>query len=89
MAIFFSACSFNKFIFVLALYSICLQMEIVEGRFVWDLSHYCITYCSRFNEQLPLIGVCSCHRITSAHKRTNDPNYQSYRYDQSIDDYTQ
>ncbi len=44
-------------------------IEIVEGRFLWDLSLYCINYCSRMNGQMPLIGVCSCHRITSYHRR--------------------
>ena len=77
--------SLKTFIIVFALYSICLQIENIEGRFVWDLSHYCITYCSRMNEQMPLISVCSCHRITSIHKRTNELNY---RYD-PMDDYSQ
>ncbi len=44
-------------------------IEIVEGRFLWDLSLYCINYCSRVSGQMPPIGVCSCHRIGSYHRR--------------------
>ncbi len=61
--------SYRTILFLLCLYSICNQIEIIEGRFLWDLSYYCINYCSRVNGPIPPIGVCSCHRITSHHRR--------------------
>ena len=48
----------------------CHVIQETEGRFLWDLSSYCINYCSRLGTQIPPIGVCSCHRITSYHRRT-------------------
>lgn len=54
-------------VYILALYSVC---QVIEGRFLWDLSSYCINYCSRMGIQMQPIGVCSCHRITSYHRRT-------------------
>jgi len=55
---------------MLTLYSILNLIENVDGRFLWDLSSYCINYCSRVNDHhYPPIGVCSCHRIASFHRR--------------------
>ena len=54
---------------ILVLYSICQVMQVAESRFLWDLSLYCIQYCSRLGIQSHPIGVCSCHRITSYHRR--------------------
>lgn len=61
--------SYRTILIIFALYSMCNIIKIVEGRFLWDLSLYCINYCSRMNGQMPPIGVCSCHRITSYHRR--------------------
>lgn len=45
-------------------------IQMTEGRFLWDLSSYCINYCSRLNnDQMARIGVCSCHRIMSYYRR--------------------
>jgi hypothetical protein len=61
--------SYRTMLIIFALYSMYNFIEIVEGRFLWDLSLYCINYCSRVNGQMPPISVCSCHRITSYHRR--------------------
>ena len=58
--------SYHLILFIFALYS---MSSIIEGRFLWDLSSYCIEYCSRVSGQISPIGVCSCHRITSYHRR--------------------
>ncbi len=64
-----SGSSFRIIVILIGLYSICNVIEVVEGRFLWDLSLYCINYCSRLNEKTPPISVCSCHRITSYQRR--------------------
>ncbi len=61
--------SYRTILILLSLYLMFNRIEIVESRFLWDLSSYCINYCSRVNGQIPPIGVCSCHRITSHHRR--------------------
>lgn len=60
---------YRTILIVFTLYSLCNIIKNVQGRFLWDLSSYCINYCSRMNGQMPPIGVCSCHRITSYHRR--------------------
>ncbi len=85
--------SYRTILIIFALYSMCNIIEISEGRFLWDLSSYCINYCSRVNGQMPPIGVCSCHRITSYHRRMtlNDlpiqpkENSQNYYPEQQMD----
>jgi hypothetical protein len=72
-----SGCSFRTILFVFALYSMCHVIEVVQGRFLWDLSLYCINYCSRTDTQMPPISVCSCHRITSYHRRTAFNHFQT------------
>ena len=62
---------------ILALYSIFNVIEKVEGRFLWDFSSYCIDYCARINGEMPPIGVCSCHRITSYYRRMASNNPQT------------
>jgi hypothetical protein len=68
--------SFRTIILLIGLYSMCHVVQVAEGRFLWDLTYYCIHYCSRVGEQIPPIGVCSCHRITSYHRRTALNNFQ-------------
>ena len=63
-------------------------IEMAEGRFLWDLSSYCINYCSRLNDQMARIGVCSCHRIMSYYRRMapNDLQIISEQNRQDPDD---
>ncbi|CAF1325880.1 unnamed protein product [Rotaria sp. Silwood1] len=65
----FTGSSYRTIILILSLYSMCHLIEVVEGRFLWDLSLYCINYCSRNNGQISPIGICSCHRIASYNRR--------------------
>jgi hypothetical protein len=81
--------SFRMIIVLIGLYSMCNVIEVVQGRFLWDLSLYCVNYCSRINGQTPPIGVCSCHRIASYQRRMafNDfqtPTQLNYQNEQSI-----
>jgi hypothetical protein len=83
--------SYRTILVIFALYSMCNIIEIVEGRFLWDLSSYCINYCSRVNGQMPPIGVCSCHRITSYHRRMslNDLQTASKKDFQTMENFNQ
>ncbi len=74
-----SSSSYRIILLIFALYSMCHVIEVVQGRFLWDLSLYCINYCSRINEQMTPIGICSCHRIASYNRRMtfNDPQTPS------------
>lgn len=88
--------SIRTILFLMTVYSICHMINVVEGRFLWDLSLYCVNYCSRNNGQMPAIGVCSCHRITSYHRRMTlrDPqlepkeNFPNSNNEQDIDNAT-
>lgn len=61
--------AYRLIVSILVLYSLCQVIQVAESRFLWDLSLYCINYCSRAGVQSHPIGVCSCHRITSYHRR--------------------
>ncbi|CAF2997671.1 unnamed protein product [Rotaria socialis] len=69
--------SFHTILIIVALYSMCQLIQVIESRFLWDLSLYCINYCSRNNDQMLPIHVCSCHRIASYHRRMTNNNIQS------------
>ena len=75
----FNVSVYRTILGMILLYSIFNVIEKVNGRFLWDLSSYCINYCSRINDQMPPIGVCSCHRITSYYRRmaSNNPQLTS------------
>ncbi|CAF2733778.1 unnamed protein product [Rotaria sp. Silwood2] len=68
--------SFRTILIVIALYSMSNVIPVIEGRFLWDLSLYCIDYCSRNNGQMAQMGVCSCHRIASYSRRTTNNNLE-------------
>jgi len=89
-----SSSLYRTILVIFALYSMCDVIKVVQGRFLWDLSLYCINYCSRVNGQTPPIGVCSCHRIASYHRRSmelNDPqteldqDFENYNYEQPME----
>ncbi|CAF0881664.1 unnamed protein product [Adineta steineri] len=90
-----SGSSLQTIVYLIALYSMCHEIKLVEGRFLWDLSNYCINYCSRFSEQMPRIGVCSCHRIASYHRRMtgrdletiDEQTFQNSNFNEPIDNY--
>ncbi|CAF1094508.1 unnamed protein product [Rotaria sordida] len=61
--------SLGTILLIIGVYAMCNVIQVVEGRFLWDLSLYCINYCSRNNSQTSPIGICSCHRIASYNRR--------------------
>jgi hypothetical protein len=85
--------SFRTILLVFAFYSMCHVIQVVQGRFIWDFSLYCINYCSRVGGQLPPIGVCSCHRFASYRRRTASraietatrQDYDNDNYEQPMD----
>ena len=83
----FNALKIRPIFYILILYSICQMIEVAESRFLWDLSFYCINYCSRTGVQSHPIGVCSCHRITSYHRRSSLDDF-SVIPKQVLDNYT-
>lgn len=58
--------SFSKMILVLMLIS---MIGMNESRFVWDFGSYCLNYCAKSQFKISSVNVCSCHWISSNHRR--------------------
>lgn len=44
-------------------------IELNESRFVWDFGSYCLNYCAKSQFKAISVNVCSCHWISSNHRR--------------------
>ncbi|CAF1287274.1 unnamed protein product [Rotaria sordida] len=59
--------SLNKILLLLILFS---TIEMNESRFAWDFGSYCLNYCAQIKYKLAAISICSCHWISSNHRRS-------------------
>ncbi|CAF1335941.1 unnamed protein product [Rotaria sp. Silwood1] len=57
----------NKILLLLILFSI---YKMNESRFVWDFGSYCLNYCAKIKYKLTAVSICSCHWISSNHRRS-------------------
>jgi len=59
--------SLNKIVVIFILLS---MYKMNESRFIWDFGSYCINHCAKIKYESSPIGICSCYRISSNHRRS-------------------
>ncbi|CAF4221988.1 unnamed protein product, partial [Rotaria sordida] len=60
-------------------------MEMNESRFVWDFGSYCLNYCAKIKYKLAAVSICSCHWISSNHRRSTINTISDINNDDPLD----
>ena len=66
--------SLNQLIVLFMLFSV---IGLNDSRFVWDFGSYCLNYCAKSQFKMSGVNVCSCHWISSNHRRMDTNSISS------------